>query len=376
MTLPYTRLLTFGAVLLTAANCSFVDETLLPALTGDEPASKSATEGEVAKAATVVPTPAPDGSNPYELAAPAPGQTTGTEVGADVTAIRERLAALQQRINENSGNFAKLQSNTAQNLESYYGTTAAINTRLQLGTTKSNPELVAQLDEARKNVGQIEEDISKVEGLSAQIATDTRETEVILADIQTAFEKPGAIDEDHRQLTILEGEASRANVLTKRLEGQMKASVQRQAPYVDLETTNLAKLETAIANGGFVEEGETAIAAAPAPSPSSGADTATKGERPALVIIRFDEEDVAYEQPLFEAVSKAMEARPQSSFDVVSISPLSSAGGVSDAQAQSFENAGRVLQSLTDMGLPPSRINLSTASNSEITSNEVRIYVQ
>ncbi len=376
MTLPLTRSLTLGAVLLTAASCSFVDETLLPALTGDEPPSKTTTEGEVKTSAPEVAAPAADGRNPYALAAPAPGQTTGTEVGADVTAIRERFTALQQRINEHSGAFADLQSNTAQNLESYYGTTAAINTRLQLGTTKGNPQLMAQLDEALKNVAQIEGDLTKVEGLTAQIATDRRETESVLSDIQAAFEQAGAIDEDHRQLTVLEGEATRANVLTKRLEGQMKAKLQRQAPYVDQEKINLAKLETAIANGGFVEEGETATVAVSAPAAASEAPAEAIGERPALVIIRFDEEDVAYEQPLFDAVSKAMEARPQSSFDVVSISPLSSAGGVAGAQAQSVENAGRVLQSLTDMGLPPSRINLSTASNSEITSNEVRIYVQ
>lgn len=376
MTFPIPRSLPLAAVLLMATNCTFVDETLLPSLTGDEPPSKSATQSTAPTAAATL---AP-GGNPYELAAPAPGKPTGTDVGAEVTTIRAKLASLQQNINSHSGAFAALQSDTASNLERYYGTTAAINTRLQLGTTKGNPELVAQLGEARTAIGQVESDLAKVRDLSAKMATDTRETEAILADIQTAFEQPGAIDEDHRQLTVLEGEATRANVLTKRLEGQMTANIQRQAPYVNLEKGNMANLETAIANGGFVEESEKATAVASAPpkatEPPAEAAADQSGERPALVIIRFDSEDVAYEEPLFDAVSKAMEARPQSSFDVVSISPLTGGGDISGAQAQSVENAGRVLQSLTDMGLPPSRINLSTASASDVTTNEVRIYVQ
>ena len=49
--------------------------------------------------------------------------------------------------------------------------------------------------------------------------------------------------------------------------------------------------------------------------------------RRALVTIRFDQANVDYEQPLFNAIKQALERRPDAYFDVVGVSPTSSNQG-------------------------------------------------
>src|SRR3546814_6499297 len=44
-------------------------------------------------------------------------------------------------------------------------------------------------------------------------------------------------------------------------------------------------------------------------------------------VIRFDRPNVQYEQPLYSAVSRALERRPDAFFDVVAVSPQSGNAG-------------------------------------------------
>ena len=99
--------------------------------------------------------------------------------------------------------------------------------------------------------------------------------------------------------------------------------------------------------------------------------------RPPLVIIRFDRPDVQYQQPLYSAVSKALERRPAASFDLIAITPnRGSPSQVASASTASKKNAQRVLKSLLAMGLPANRINLNSATADSATGNEVHVYIR
>ena len=98
---------------------------------------------------------------------------------------------------------------------------------------------------------------------------------------------------------------------------------------------------------------------------------------PPLVTIRFDRPDVEYERSLYTALSQALELRPGAEFTVLSVSPAGgTAANVQLAQSQSRENAERVFRSMSDMGLPPDRVQLSATTSSGVSANEVRIYVR
>ncbi len=64
-------------------------------------------------------------------------------------------------------------------------------------------------------------------------------------------------------------------------------------------------------------------------------------------------------------------------FDVVAISPMQGgAASVALNQSKATRNAQKVLRSLTDMGLPASRVSLSASSSGQAVTSEVHIYVR
>ncbi|MZR29340.1 hypothetical protein [Sneathiella litorea] len=385
MVFNLTRPVAVSAVLL-VASCSFVDEKLLPPLTGDPAPVKSGQEAmaiaqkaamtadptatQAAMATATAATPAPQAApSRFQLPEVTTAPSTGTVVGQRVEALRENLRALQARVNQSSAQYEAIEASTTATSQRYHGTMAAINTRLQIGTTKGNPILINQWNEAQSDLEKIAADVSEMNSLANTAAGDAGEVGFLLESVQSAFELSGAIEEDHRQLTVLEDETSRTSVLANRLLNQLTNDINRQTAYVGTERMNLTNTSIAIKNGGFLGTS----AGTRNYLDTASANTASN-ERQALVIIRFNRDDVAYEQALYDAVSRTMQERPQATFDVVSIAPIN--GNLASNQTKSIQNAERVLRSLTDMGLPASRVNLSSTTNSAITTNEVHVFVR
>ena len=92
---------------------------------------------------------------------------------------------------------------------------------------------------------------------------------------------------------------------------------------------------------------------------------------------RFDRPDVEYQQALYTAVNRALERRPQAVFDLVAVAP--SRGSASQAAANTTaarRNAENVLRSLSNMGLPASRVSMSAMSSADAQTSEVHLYVR
>jgi len=105
------------------------------------------------------------------------------------------------------------------------------------------------------------------------------------------------------------------------------------------------------------------------PAGPSGPSTA---RRP-LVTIRFDQPDVQYEWPLYEAVQAALDRKPDARFDLVAVGRPSSTGGV---PAAANRRAEEVLLALTRMGLPANRVTLATTTSQSVPASEVRLFVR
>ena len=96
-----------------------------------------------------------------------------------------------------------------------------------------------------------------------------------------------------------------------------------------------------------------------------------------LVVIRFDRQNVAYKQALYNAVSRAVERKPDAVFDLVAVSPKvgSPSARILNTTAAKRNSEG-VLRTLTDMGLPSSRVNLTATNSATAQVSEVRVYVR
>ena len=218
-------------------------------------------------------------------------------------------------------------------------------------------------------------------------AGDSTTAAYLLETTRATYGLSGAVEEDHRQLSVLEDDVNRTVALVDRLLNELNDDVTRQTNYLINERRNLTTLSLAIKNGEMLGsnlanrafDSSVPLISSPSSSrnvttPSAPADLAAR--RP-LVVIRFDRADVEYQQALYSAVNSALERRPQAVFDLVAVAP--SRGSAAQAAASTTaarRNAENVLRSLNNMGLPASRVSMSAMSSATAQTSEVHLYVR
>ena len=412
-----SKAVAFGAVLV-LGGCSYFSDSVWPSLGSDEQVADSSeqipiqpsqaesttsTTANTVVGAAVVPPPPPAAPLPgasevppaSDVGSPPPlgtsqfvldpvtrFQPTGTFVGQKVETLRGELEGLQNRLNQRNETLQQIRVATNQNAQRYHSTVAAVNARLQLGTTPGNPILISQWNQAQAELDRISVDIAAMNSLANEVAADSSMSAFLLESARATYGLAGAIDADHQQLAVLEDETNRAVVLVDRLLNELSADIARQTSYVSNERRNLTTLSLAVKNGELYggslanrafATATPAVAAAPVAQPSG---VAADNRRP-LVVIRFDRPNVPYQEALYTAMSKALERRPAAQFGLVAVTP---SGGTSAQvalnQSRSRKNAEAVLRTLTDMGLPPDRVSLSATTSGQVATTEVHIHVQ
>ena len=382
-----------SAVLL--SGCSFVEDAVWPSLTGEAPSADARdaaapttvaiapSANERAASPTIMPGAPPQlGNTNFQVQPPQPGSPTGTFVGNKVVQLRADLARLQGSIRVHNGELQTVRQQTIANAQAYHSRVAGIRSRLQVGTTPGNPELVVEWNQSQTQLETVNADIGRMNALSNKVASDAALAAYLLESTRASFGLSGAIDEDHRQLAVLEDDVNRTVVLIDRLLTELSDDIRRQSRYVASERGDLNTLALAIKNGEFFGQSlqTRAVQSAAAGLPGAGArpslSGAIQGRRP-LVVIRFDRPNVEYQQALYSAVSRALQRRPDATFDLVAVTPAnaSAARTALDTNA-ARRNAQTVLRALADMGLPPSRVALSATTAQDARTNEVRLFIR
>lgn len=323
----------------------------------------------------------PIGTTNFVATPVTPGSPTATYVGAKVQGLRGDLQQLQDNINRHNAALQQLRQGMAQDAATYYSLVGTINSRLQIGTTPGNPELTAQWNQSQAALDRLANDVAKLSSLSNQAAADSSLATYILESAKAVYDLQGAVEEDHRQLGMLESEVNRSLVPIDQLLNAISDDMSRQSNYVSNERWNLVTLSLSVRNGELYGQSLAAntITTVPGASrrpPSAAAVAKIKDRRP-LVIIRFYNHKVRYEKPLYTAVRRALERRPNVAFDLVAVAPLQrDPSQITLHLEASKRNAENVFRSLTSMGLPAERLSLSATTNAIAQSDEVRIYVR
>lgn len=378
-----------GVVVATIAlsACSFTEEALWPSLTGEDPAGNTATSEQAGQNAaasqTVAGTGQPVlGSTNFEPAPVTQGESTGTFVGKKVSTMRGELTQLIGQIRTHNVELQDLRGKTIQDSQRYHGTVAAINARLQVGTTPGNPILVQQFNSSLSDLDRLSSDIAYMNLLANKVAEDSTMSSYMLESVQATFGLSGAVDEDHRQLAILQDEVNQTVVLIERLLKEVTEDVRRQTNYVAAERANLNALAAGVKAGEIYGSSLSNRMSAPTgitstvTRPSFQRSTVSANRRP-LVVIRFDRNKVNYQQALYTTVSQVLDRRPGAMFDLVAVTPQQAAPGQQAiGTTQVRRQAEQVLRSLTEMGLPPNRVGLSASSSRTAQSNEVHLYLR
>lgn len=363
------------------------------------------------------------------------GPSSGTMVGNRALELRDEVLRLRSSVNLNASEFMVLRSNGAAGAVQYHSTVAAITARLQNGTTRGNPILLRQWEEAEASLNEVTSSLNRLNALQTSVAADASLASYTLESIQAGFLLSGAVDEDHDQLRLLRDEVSRLVVQLDYLRNQVADDIQRQTIYLTTERSNLQALAFAITRGELLgssmanrpvivnpspvmslppmQDGSSRSGYAPAPSaapmapvtsgrvgPSpmsprqymeesgqissaplgSQSSDATAGAPTAgrlLVLIRYNQPNVEYEQQLSAAVSTVLQRKADSEFSVISVVPVSGdPAELARMQEQASRNAENVKRALVQMGLAPSRIVMGNTQTVDAKTAEVHVYVR
>lgn len=106
------------------------------------------------------------------------------------------------------------------------------------------------------------------------------------------------------------------------------------------------------------------------------AATAAQAAEP-LVIIRFNQSRVYYDQQLYKAIEQAVAIKPDVMIDVVSYAPETNDTTL-DRQWQqaASQHTQQVVATLNSIGVPSSRISVSGQSRAGLRYDETHVYVR
>jgi hypothetical protein len=297
------------------------------------------------------------------------GPDTGTAVNKTIQSLRSQVAGLQQKLSANYARLTDLRNQGAGAAGSYQEAKAHITTRLQVGTTRGNPELVAEWNTAQGQLDALSANVNALNALGTDVTNDSSAAHYALEQIGATFNVSGAVDEDHRQLQLLEDQTSQTIVMIDRLLRETSDGIQRQTAYLANERANLTTLAAAIKSGDFYGGGVSS-------SLGSGGLQMAGGGAP-LVVVKFDRPNVDYQQILYAALNQALQNRPGANFQVVAVSPTrGTAASVQIAQSTARRHAQDVMRTMTDMGVPATRLNVASTTDPSATSSEVRVFVR
>ena len=311
-----------------------------------------------------------------------------TLVGRKIGDITTELARVQNQVAGLSGNLNGLERLNEERAAEYYANIATINTQLQAGTTPGNPRLVQRLGDADAQLETLSGSMAQLNGMAVETSNMASEASFLLEETRAAYSLSGAIEEDHVHLAQVEDSINNTLILIQRVLNTINDDITRTSTYLSSERENLRILALAVANGDFYGRSlaKRPFSGAPAydghmsASGSIAAPIAPaagiSGPRP-LAKIKFDRPDVAYEEPVYLAVNEALKRYPNARFDLVAVTPTQgNAAQVAIESTKARRNAEKVLRTLTQMGLPHERIDLSYDKSPQAGTNEVHLLVK
>lgn len=318
---------------------------------------------------------------------------TGTLVGQKVIAFRNELTELQESIKQNNAELQSVRASVINNAIEYHNTTAAMEAKLQVGTTPGNPIMYNMLQKTQGNVVIMDENANTLNNIYNQAVSDISVVNNLLDAVRATYSVSGAIDEDHAQLRTIENETSQTAILLNSLISEVGSDYSRQLEYTNTARRYLASLDRAIKVGSYgvnnaplppmdnrrymPQRHDDVMSHAPRPVErkphfrSSSAETGISGKP--LFAAKFNRGNVNYQDSLKNAVRAARRKNADFRYEVVAVAPSTAAAEVKNT-AQS--HASDVFKQLVELGINPDKIDILSKTSDRADGAEVQIFVK
>jgi len=336
---------------------------------------------------------------------PAPRAATGF---SEVARLQSQTEALRRTVDGESKNLRTVRTRVLKESALYQGAVASIQRNLAAGAPAADPELVGRWNEAQTNLDALSADLDVLRAIAAMGAKSSDTAAELGQRVDAALGQPSTKREDRDSLRALQVDVDALAPAITRMTADARRVAEQNAGFLERERERLVTLSLSIKKGGAaaatgpeplpkatpaerpVPPARTVVpsppiasplppAPPPAPPTPAAAAMATAppdGERP-FVVIRFDRAAIAYEEPLFQAVSEALRRRPETVFRLVAMSPSASGNGAKSlGSGGARQRMRQVMRSLIAMGLPADRIDLAARVSAAVAFDEVHIFLR
>lgn len=348
--------------------CTYSSDALFPSLMGMDSSDEISAQSSSDVKSGEIPELGSTNFKPLEISQ---GGNTGTFVGQKVVTFRGELSQLQNAIRKHNEDLQKVRGSVINNALQYHKLIGTIEAKLQVGTTPGNPQMFNMLQAAQNNIQVMNANTIALNQLSTRVTSDSAMTNYLLDSIRAAYSVSGAVDEDHKQLRILENETNQTSILIASLLNEINSDASRQQQYIETARNYIIDLSGAIKAGSYGVN-NVPLATGSYKTTSNYGNAATASGSP-LFVARFNKTNVKYHDGLKQAVSRAIEKKPGVMFEVVAVSPAS---GNALTKNSAKNNASQIFQDMIDMGVGAERISLSSKTSGSTNSAEVQIFVK
>jgi hypothetical protein len=349
--------------------------------------SKGASPAEALLLGKGAPSPAPVGQ------AAMPANTAQAFLASDAGRLQGELEQIKARVANRDRSLQEIRNGFVRDASAYQTATGVVGTGLQSGKPSGDPALLGQWKNAQAALARMDGSMAQLVALSVQSAQDASFADYIADSAKRARALEGSVAEQER-FRAIQTDAAATIAAARTQKTAIGAEVERQTVDVTRERVELMRLASAIEGGTLYPASKSANFSVPraavvnppaaqvarAGNPHSIIAASPPGDfggKKPLVVIRFEQPNVQYDQPVRKAAALALQRKPTAIFDVVASAPADGApDAVASAREKSKADAEGVVRSLMNAGVPSNQLTLTLATPQTGAASEVRIFVR
>ena len=305
-------------------------------------------------------------------------ETASTTVGTNPF-VAEKISEFNGDMNtvksvqdKRRDSFNQMKTDSANAMNDYRTEVSSIYTEISRGAKPADQNLVEKWKVARQKLEKVNDISFDMKILSDTVENDATVLDYTQSSIKSMDQIRGMTREEEMELNRIASEASRKKSEILAFSREIDQEAENNKGYLMAERQNLDDLALSIKQGNMVGGNNTFISRGPqqyGPTnimPNQQRVIGISNESMPLISMNMAAKDINYDEPLYQSLSRALERDPTTAFQIVSIAPT---------MEIARNNVKKVVDTLTEMGMPASRIMIKSSTSNAMTP-QVNVYAK